>query len=459
MVIKSFSFTASLLLPLVLSSSTNFQAPSFFTDATPFFNFQQMRSTLTGTTAPTTYYVSGEGSDTNTGLSTSSPFRTIQQAANLTKPGDTVLIMNGVYTNSDPWGQVILITRSGTANAWIKFQAYSGHSPKLKHNGWNGILIRDGASYIEINGLEVEGNNNNVTLEYAMSQKSNGLNPLTNGNCIHIDGRQNGHPHHINILNNKVHGCGGGGIAVVQADYVKVDNNEVFNNAWYSVYANSGISFYQSWNHSQSFGYSMFVTNNKVYNNRQYIPWIATGTITDGNGIIIDDNRNTQNSSTLGVYRGKTFVANNVSFKNGGSGIHTFLSDRVDIINNTTYLNNQSPEIQDGQIFANQSSEVKIWNNILYSYPGKKVNSDWNNNNVSYNYNIYANTSSITVLGSQDIIADPQFVNPSIADFRLKSTSPAINNGYSWTGLKTDFLGKPRPSGNRYDRGAYEYQF
>ncbi|MBE9198544.1 right-handed parallel beta-helix repeat-containing protein [Nodularia sp. LEGE 06071] len=457
---KSFSFTASLLLPLVLSSSTNFQAPSLFADATPFFNFQQMRSTLTWTTtAPTTYYVSGEGSDTNTGLSTSSPFRTIQQAANLTKPGDTVLIMNGVYTNSDPWGQVILITRSGTPNAWIKFQAYSGHSPKLKHNGWNGILIRDGASYIEINGLEVEGNNNNVTLEYAMSQKSNGNNPLTNGNCIHIDGRQNGHPHHINLLNNKVHGCGGGGIAVVQADYVKVDNNEVFNNAWYSVYANSGISFYQNWNHSQSFGYSISVTNNTVYNNRQYIPWIATGTITDGNGIIIDDGRNTQNGSTLGVYTGKTIVANNVAFKNGGSGIHTFLSDRVDIINNTTYLNNQSPEIQDGQIFANQSSEVKIWNNILYAYPGKKVNSDWNNNNVSYNYNIYANTSAITVLGSQDIIADPQFVNPSIADFRLKPTSPAINTGYSWTGLKTDLLGKSRPSGNRYDRGAYEYQF
>jgi parallel beta-helix repeat protein len=409
-------------------------------------------------TRPKTYYVSGDGSDTNTGLSTSSPFRTIQQAANLTKPGDKVFIMNGVYTNADPWGQVILITRSGTPNAWIKFEAYPGHSPKLKHNGWNGILIKDGASYIEIKGLEIEGNNANVTLEYAMSQMANAGNPLTNGNCLIIDGR-NGNSHHIRILNNKVHSCGGGGIGVLQSDYVTVDGNEVFDNAWYSVYANSGISFYQSWNYDLSLGNRMFVTNNKVYNNRQYIPWFVTGTITDGNGIIIDDSRNTQNGSTLGVYKGKTLVANNVLFNNGGSGIHTLLSDRVDIINNTTYLNNQSPEIKDGQIFANQSSDIKIWNNILYAYPGKNVTTNFNNNNVSYNHNIYANSSLIAVVGDKDIIADPQFINSSIADFRLMPTSPAINSGYSWINLKNDILGNRRPSGNGYDRGAYEYQF
>ncbi|MEH2403794.1 MAG: right-handed parallel beta-helix repeat-containing protein, partial [Nostoc sp.] len=48
---------------------------------------------------PKTYYVSGNGNDTNSGLSTSSAFRTIQKAADITNPGDTVLIMNGVYTN------------------------------------------------------------------------------------------------------------------------------------------------------------------------------------------------------------------------------------------------------------------------------------------------------------------------------------------------------------------------
>jgi hypothetical protein len=145
-------------------------------------------------------------------------------------------------------------------------------------------------------------------------------------------------------------------------------------------------------------------------------------------------------------------------YNNGGSGIHTFLSDRVDIVHNTAYLNNQSPEIVDGQIFANSSSDVRILNNILYAVPTKKVNSNYNNTNVTYNYNVYFNSNLTGVMGANDRYADPQFVNAGSADFRLKSTSPAINNGFSWTSLNTDFAGNPRPYGAGYDIGAYEYK-
>jgi parallel beta-helix repeat protein len=405
-----------------------------------------------------TYYVSANvGNDNNNGLSASSPFKTIQQAANLTNPGDTVLIMNGVYTNDNPSGGVLSITRSGTSNAPITYKAYPGDSPKLQSNGWYGILITDGASYIKIDGLEVIGNNKNITLDYALSQKNNPSNPQTNGNGIFIDGSKNGHTHHIEITNNKVHDFGGGGIATVQADYVTIEGNEVFNNAWYSVYANSGISNYQNWDFDSSQGYKMIIANNKVYNNRQYIPWLyGGGKITDGNGIILDDSQNTQNGSTLGAYSGRTLVKNNIVFENGGSGIHSYASDHVDIVNNTAYLNNQSPEIKDGQIFANSSSDVNILNNILYAYPGKNVNSNYNNTNVTYNYNVYANSTIIPVKGANDIIADPKFINPSIGDFRLQSTSPAIDKGFTWTNLTTDFAGNNRPSGAGYDIGAFE---
>ncbi len=154
----------------------------------------------------------------------------------------------------------------------------------------------------------------------------------------------------------------------------------------------------------------MFVTNNKTYNNRMFIPWIAVGKITDGNGIIIDTSRNNQNNSKLGAYKGRTLVKNNLTFNNGGSGIHTFLSDHVDIVNNTAVLNNQSPEIKDGQIFANVSSDVRILRNILYAYPGKPVNSSNKNKNVIYDYNIYINSSKVSVKGTHDIVADSQFL-------------------------------------------------
>lgn len=463
--IYSVSLSTSLVLARILSSLHQGEkiTASLVKDIQQLSTDKESKSrnskNIQAATSPKTYYVSGTGTDSNSGLSTSSPFRTIQKAANVTNPGDTVLIMNGVYTNANPYGHLLEITRSGTASAWITFKAYPGHFPKLQHNGWNGIMIQNGASYIEVNGLEIVGNNANVTLNYALSQKTNTSNPLTNGNCLSIDGRNNGHPHHLRILNNKIHDCGGSGISVVQADYVTVENNEVYNNAWYSVYAQSGISFWQNWRFDTSQGYKMFIRKNKVYNNRQNIPWIVTGTLTDGNGIIIDDSRNTQNGSKLGAYTGRTLVENNISFKNGGSGIHTYSSDHVDIVNNTAYLNNQTPEIKDGQIFANKSSDIVIINNILYAYPGKNVNSNWNNTKVSYDYNLYANSTTIVVKGIHDIIADPLFVNPSIADFKLQARSSAINKGYTLTSLKTDFAGNPRPSGTAYDIGAYEYQY
>ncbi len=416
MVLQSFGLSAYLAIPVVL----NILAPGERIKVSLAENVRQVstnkeislssRELISANSTPKTYYVSGSGNDKNSGLSTSSAFRTIQKAADLTNPGDTVLIMNGVYTNSPKDGSVINIKRSGTANAWIRYKAYPGNFPKIQHNTWNGILISSGASYIEINGLEVVGNNANITLDYAMSEKTNKQNPLTSGNCINLDGRINGHVHHIRIVNNKVHDCGGAGISAIQSDYVTVDNNVVFNNAWYSVYGCSGISMLSNWNFDNNQGYKMFITNNKTYNNRMYIPWIAVGKITDGNGIIIDSTRNDGNPK-LGAYKGRTLVQNNLAFNNGGSGIHAFFSDHVDIVNNTAVLNNQSPEIKGGQIFAHTSSDVRILRNILYAFPGKDINNNTKNTNVVYDYNIYINSSKISVKGSHDIVADSEFLS------------------------------------------------
>ncbi|QFS48261.1 Ca2+-binding protein [Nostoc sphaeroides CCNUC1] len=417
MEIQGFGISACLGIPVVLSLLTQGERikESLVKNVHQVSTNKEIslsnRELISANSKPKTYYVSGSGNNGNNGLSTSSAFRTIQKAADLTNPGDTVLIMNGVYKNASPNGNVLSITRSGKVNAWIRYKAYSGHLPKIQHNGWNGILISNGASYIEINGLEIIGNNANITLDYAMSQKNNRRNPLTSGNCISVNAGKNGRSHHLRIVNNKVHDCGGGGIGTSQSDYVTIDNNVVFNNAWYSVYGNSGISMLNNWNSDNNRGYKMFVTNNKSYNNRMYIPWIAVGKITDGNGIIIDSSTNKQKNLKLSAYTGRTLVKNNLTFNNGGSGIHTFISEHIDIVNNTAVLNNQSPEIKDGQIFANNSSNVRILRNILYAFPGKVVNSNFRNKNVTYDYNIYLNSSKIAVKGPNDVVADSEFLS------------------------------------------------
>ena len=405
------------------------------------------------------YFVSPSGSDSNSGKSEVQAFRSIQKAADFVKAGETVYIMNGTYTNT-PINNLVTVKSSGLPNSWITFTAYPGHHPVLKFDSWTGVFMGGGISYIRISDLEVIGNNANITLAYAQSQQTNTSNGATGGSGIAVDARTGGHSHHIDILRNKVHDCGGGGISAIQSDYIKVDNNIVYNNAWYSIWANSGISIYQAYNSDSFTGYKNYITNNISFNNREYLPWITTGTITDGNGIIYDDSKNTQNNSALGKYNGRTLIANNVVFNNGGSGIHSYSSEHVDIINNTAYLNNQTPENNGGQIFANDSADVKIYNNILQSSPSKKINTNWNNTNVTVDYNMYFGSAQIDVKGAHDIIADPQFINPttdpSQVNLNVKNTSPAIDKGAPFAEVSADINGTQRPQRLSTDIGAYE---
>src|ERR1700689_2539710 len=67
-----------------------------------------------------TSYVSTSGKDTNSGTITS-PWRTLQHAANSVKAGDTVYVRAGVYK------EVVSIPSSGSASAgYITFSSYPG---------------------------------------------------------------------------------------------------------------------------------------------------------------------------------------------------------------------------------------------------------------------------------------------------------------------------------------------
>lgn len=409
-----------------------------------------------------TYYVSANGSDKNDGFSTQNAFATLQKAANQTQPGDTVLVMNGTYTQpSDSNGNVLTVRNSGTANAWITYKAYPGHQPKIASTGWTGIEIQ-GADYITIEGFELVGNNDSVTLDYALSQKDNLNNPVTSGNGILINAKNGSNPHHIVIRNNSVSKFGGGGISTLGADYITIEGNRVYDNAWFSPYANSGISVLGGWNSDAKTDYKMIIRNNQIYGNQQLVPWFQTGTVTDGNGIIIDTTRNkdTFNTDTgaNGAYRGRTLIENNLVYANGGRGIHAFLSDHIDVIHNTTYMNSTHPEIDGGEITTIQASDIKVLNNIIYASPGLPGNTVSEASNVVYDYNLVYNTAEFTTTAANNIIGlDPLFTNPAAGDFSLQASSAALDKGASGL-VTTDLFKLSRPQGSGVDLGAIERQ-
>ncbi|MGY4760117.1 choice-of-anchor Q domain-containing protein [Paenibacillus caseinilyticus] len=414
--------------------------------------------------AGTTYYVNATTGLDQSGYGTSAnqPFKTIQFAANLTNPGDTVYVMNGTYTQTSDQS-VFQVTRSGNAGAYISYLAYPGHKPKLKATeAWNHILVN--ASYIRIEGFEIEGDNANLTLSdgearythFIQNKEAGTVNwsyvrkTQTNGIFIKPSTGSTSYPHHVIIKNNIVHDVPGGGISTTDTDYITIENNTVYNTSWYTLYATSGISLLTPKNvDTNTTSYKNVIRNNRVYNNKTLVKWEKIRDYSDGNGIIVDSTVHAP------AYTGKTLVTNNVTYLNGGSGIHAFKSANVDIINNTSY--NNSAQLNYGEIFSNGSSNVNIFNNIMVARTGRNINTNYNNTNVNVNYNIYHNGNPV-VSGPNDIWADPLFENASGGDFRVKIGSRAIDTGTTNLAPNHDFAGNPRPRGAGPDRGAYESQ-
>jgi uncharacterized protein (TIGR03437 family) len=410
-----------------------------------------------------TYYVSGSGSDSNNGLSESAPFRSIQAAANLTLPGDVVYVMNGVYTTCA--GCVVLdITRSGTADAWIVYQAYPGHQPLISAGAaWNAVEIHGGAAYIEVSGFQIEGNLSNVTLAQCTAQALETTpDPACNGNGIDIDGTQDGDnkPHHILIAGNQVYNFPGGGIGTGEVDYVTIQDNFVHETAWYSRYGNSGISLWESWNYDLGPPPHSIVRRNRVFDNRSLVPYGNTGKPTDGDGIIIDTSRNNQpGSDPIGAYRGGFLVENNLSVNNGGGGLLAYQSDNITFLNNTVYGNGLVVDYAD--VFINQSGTVNVWNNVVESAATGTAVNVYGSTGVQFDYNLYWNGPVNTTPGAHDLTADPRFnvlgTDPATSDFHPLGSSPAVHSGNLAVAPPDDLEGLSRPQQpGAVNRGAYE---
>ena len=444
----------------------------------------------------TIYYVDAARlNDNGAGTSEATAKKTLQSVVALSAlaAGDIVYVRTGTYTVSG--NQAILsINKSGNAtNGYITFKNYINESPKIEFAGYNGIELVSGASYIEIDGFEIQGYKGATdtrTVAGAEAQYTGGYATCSTpsfastyaqyvGNGITAkDASQTtttDNSHHIIIRNCNIHDCSGGGVALSGVDYVTIENNEVYRNAWYSFYANSGISVYQAYNFDAATGYKIFIRNNKSYLNDSKIKWQSGCVFSDGNGIILDDYRNTQSGSTYGIYTGKTLVANNITYGNGGSGIHAYSSNNIDIVHNVSYQNGQRTTAtpptggyNDGGIYGNATTNVQIINNIIVGISGRKINSNSSNTNHVIAHNSFFGGNAPTLSGTgivaasstNNLTTDPKFINPSIdpsvADFQLQTSSPAVNTALTFSAVTTDFAGVTRPLGTGPDRGAYE---
>ena len=363
------------------------------------------------------YYVSSiNGSNTNDGLSESSPFLTINKGISEVSEGGTVYVMNGTYRNVgygtvDPSSNtnmnnphVVTINKSGSEGAYITIKNLDGHNPKIEFDGRGGIVISDYMNYIIVEGFEVEGPAANITYDQAIADReykvlaASDENDNITYNHTYFSGKGiwGGYKAHNNIIikNNKVYNCTGSGIRFNDSDHITIENNEVYNCTWWTSSASSAIVFAETIaeDGDNTTDVKMIMRGNLVYNNWNRIPFYVTqlpdnsgntnpnyGTanynnILDGQGLYVTRS----DPSYLGTF----LFENNVCVNNGKNGINfdNSLSASAIYQNNTLYFNGVHEIIQDlsvaegnpahrgqkvGGIKANKVQNATVVNNIV----------------------------------------------------------------------------------------------
>jgi parallel beta helix pectate lyase-like protein/pectate lyase-like protein len=352
------------------------------------------------------YYVSPAGSDRNPGTA-ASPFGTLQRAADVVRPGDSVIVRPGLYTGGE---RIVSLENGGTEGAWITFRS---------ERKWGAVLDgRDGASleawyfgpgvgYVSVEGFEIR------------NLQSHGFD--TYGGGVHDLSIVGNHVHHIG--RNCTDTSNGRTGASLGASTRRV----IFDgNVWHNIgrYAPGERGCFPKTEYYQNHDHGIYVAD--------------ADEITIRNNLFYDFAR--------------------------GWPIHRYFSRGVPVhgllIVNNTFVG-ANPYRAGQIILASQTNELRIENNIFYSpQTAALLFEDLRFHDASVRYNMIfqgaikeGRPSGVRFEHNWERV-DPRLTGTG--DFRLRSDSPAIDVGLPLVEVTHDADGVARPRGAGYDLGAYE---
>jgi parallel beta-helix repeat protein len=416
--------------------------------------------------APTTLYVNGaDPACKDSGSGTAAvPFCSIVQAAKKATAGDTVQVAAGTY------GGDIAVWNSGTAAAPITFTPAPGAAVTVS-GGKRGFYLSK-VSYVVVTGFATTGttssglyvvNSNNVTLS---------------GNDVSGSGQQ-------------ASGLTARGIYVSGSTDVLVFGNRVHHNSESGIYLTGGST-------------RVRVEANELYLNARGYQRNASGVdVRAPNNVIIGNWSHDNEDSGISNYPGGdgTLVVNNVTSHNRGTsptlgligdhGIDNLGVSGVRIIGNTVYDNvTAGINVEGGSIGATVANNISVDNGIGSPRTTSNIRVDANSTsgtvldadlvflsagqyNIIFGSGWYRTPAELFAATGQEptgLLADPAWVDPAGANFRLTAASPAIDSANSAVGgaLGVDIEGVARVdipsvpdtgSGPRTydDRGAHEH--
>lgn len=405
-----------------------------------------------------TYYVSPAGSDTGAGSSTS-PWLTIQKAADSMAPGDTVLIADGVYTNS------VTVRNGGAVGAPITFKSINKGGAVISVDPTVPVdaFLVTYSPYVVVDGLTVQNGNRGIRFDHSNAGVAR--------NCT--------------VLNSLITG-----IFTDFSDDMLVEYNEcAFSGQQHGIYistaADRPIVRYNVCHDNPRAGVQL------NGDGKTLIP--SLGTQADGMingaqiiGNVLYNNGLLNEAAAINLLCVSTsLIANNLLYNNIAGGI-SLSNDNLaaatqwgcknnSLLNNTIYF---QPNQGRWCLTARHGSSNNLaQNNIIYGgYRGAYL-FDATSSFVA-DFNIVDTAGVVGEASDADTITfytfaqwqqlsgndynsaeiDPQFVNESSApfDFHVTSGSPAINNGVWHQGITVDIDGNARPLGAVCDIGCYQ---
>jgi len=439
------------------------------------------------------YYVSTAGSNDNPGTY-DAPWATPGYASKQLKAGDTLIILGGRYVLSEFYEDMITPLNSGAEGSWITIKGEDGNTPVLagKDNLFSAIQLGD-VSYIRIENLEITSDNGSWFRDGINSEE---------GEISHIVLSQL-HIHHldefgVNLMNVSdlliadcnIHHCGFGAIGGPAGEaggwrnIIIRKSNLSYNGHYYQ----GGDGSNRPYDRPDGFGIEpssgpVEIVDCVVEHNRgdgldskaanTYIHNCVVANNSADGIKLWEDKSKVHNCLIYGTGDGvpgdTTWAALVIGTETPNAVfeiINVTIHDTPKTYNYPMYVQYDSNApvtlvmrnsiVSDGYgtVFIGDSVKFIADHNIFHR-PGEDVQ-------VEANGREYTKAQvEAGELGAGNLSRDPMFVNPAwgkVGDYHLKQGSPAIDKGIGGELVpNVDLEYNPRPKGNGYDIGAYEY--
>ncbi len=352
------------------------------------------------------YYVSTRGSDSSSGHA-GDPFRTIQRAADVAAPGDTIVVQPGIYVGGE---RIVSVTRSGTPGRPItfvserKWEAVLDGQSGRSSAGW---YFGPGTGHVRVEGFELR------------DLHAHGFDFYGGG--VHDIVIARNHVHHVGRNCTDTRNGRTGASLGDSAQRITFDGN--------------------IWHHIGRFapGEQGCVPETRYYQNHDHGIYVA-----DADQILI------RNNVFYGFERGWPIHR----YSSGGRTVRG-----LTIVNNT--FAGRNPYREGHIILATATEGLRIENNIFHGPNAAALNfEDLRFSGAAVRNNMVQGASLKTGKPRGVKFSDNwENTDPKLGDatdFRPRYDSPAIDAGLPLADVPHDAEGVPRPRGSGYDLGAYE---